>query len=136
MTTFLVRRLGFLVFVVFGVSVLTFAISHLVPADPVALVAGKETSPEKLAQIRHIYGLDKPLPPQYVTYMERLLQGDFRGAVFQHDQNDPAHTGGIEWQHGISRDRKRCTRRTVRNDCNECRHNDNSGSLHKAAHFG
>jgi peptide/nickel transport system permease protein len=76
MTTFLARRLGFLVFVIFGVSVLTFVISHLVPADPVALVAGKETSPAKLAQIRHTYGLDKPLPLQYVIYMERLARGD------------------------------------------------------------
>ncbi len=76
MTTFLARRLGFLVFVIFGVSIITFTISHLVPADPVALVAGKEASPAKLALIRHIYGLDQPLPLQYVTYMRRLLQGD------------------------------------------------------------
>ena len=76
MPTFLARRLGFLVFVIFGVSVITFVVSHLVPADPVTLIAGKAATPEKLAQIRHTYGLDQPLPLQYLTFMGRLLQGD------------------------------------------------------------
>ncbi len=44
MTTFLVRRLGFLVLVILGVSVITFTVSHVVPADPAALVAGKSSS--------------------------------------------------------------------------------------------
>ncbi|HZS89278.1 MAG TPA: ABC transporter permease [Chloroflexota bacterium] len=82
MTVFLVRRLGFLLFVVFGVSIITFVISHLVPADPVGLVAGKEASPAKLALIRHTYGLDQPLPVQYVAYMGHLLRGDLGLSTF------------------------------------------------------
>src|SRR5579883_1148248 len=76
MTTFLARRLGFLVLVVLGVSILTFVVSHLVPADPAALIAGKNASPATLAIIRHRYGLDKPLPLQYLSYMGGLLHGD------------------------------------------------------------
>lgn len=76
MTTFLVRRLGFLVLVIFGVSVITFTVSHIVPANPAALVAGKNATPEQLARIRHQYGLDQPLPQQYLTYMSNLLHGD------------------------------------------------------------
>lgn len=76
MPAFLARRLGFLVFVILGVSVLTFVVSHVVPADPAALVAGKDASPEKLAQIRHTLGLDQPLPVQYLSYMGNLLHGN------------------------------------------------------------
>jgi peptide/nickel transport system permease protein len=76
MTTFLARRLGFLVLVIFGVSIITFAVSHVVPANPVALIAGREATADKIAQIRHAYGLDQSLPQQYLTYMGKLLQGD------------------------------------------------------------
>jgi peptide/nickel transport system permease protein len=76
MTTFLARRMGFLVLVVLGVSILTFIVSHLVPADPAALIAGKNASPATLAIIRHRYGLDRPLPLQYLSYMGGLLHGD------------------------------------------------------------
>ncbi len=82
MTTFLVRRLGFLVLVVLGVSVLTFVVSHVVPADPAALVAGRDATPEKLAIIRHQLGLDKPLPLQYLSYMGNLLHGDLGYSSF------------------------------------------------------
>jgi peptide/nickel transport system permease protein len=83
-TTFLIRRLGFLVFVIFGVSVITFVVSHVVPADPVALVAGKNPSPTELAQIRHQYGLDQSLPQQYFTYMGKLLHGDLGDSLTSH----------------------------------------------------
>jgi peptide/nickel transport system permease protein len=83
-TTFLIRRLGFLVFVIFGVSVITFVVSHVVPADPIALVAGKNPTPAELAQIRHQYGLDQPLPQQYLTYMGRLLRGDLGDSLTSH----------------------------------------------------
>ncbi len=76
MSAYLARRLGFLVFVIIGVSILTFVVSHIVPADPAALVAGKDASPAKIAQIRHTLGLDKPVPLQYLSYMGNLLHGD------------------------------------------------------------
>jgi peptide/nickel transport system permease protein len=82
--TFLVRRLGFLVLVILGVSVITFTVSHVVPADPAALVAGKSSSVAELAHIRHDYGLDQPLPLQYVTYMSKLLRGDLGQSTFSH----------------------------------------------------
>ncbi len=84
MITFLVRRLGFLVLVILGVSVITFTISHIVPADPAALVAGKSASPDELARIRHEYGLDQSLPQQYLTYMGKLLHGDLGQSSYSH----------------------------------------------------
>jgi len=83
-TTFLVRRLGFLVLVILGVSLITFTVSHVVPADPAALVAGKSSTTAELARIRHDYGLDQPLPIQYLTYMSKLVRGDLGQSTFSH----------------------------------------------------
>ena len=84
MTTFLVRRLGFLVLVILGVSVITFMVSHVVPANPAALVAGKSASTAEIAQIRRDYGLDQSLPQQYLTYMGKLLHGDLGQSSYSH----------------------------------------------------
>jgi peptide/nickel transport system permease protein len=83
-TVFLARRLGFLVLVILGVSLITFTVSHIVPANPAALVAGKSATPAQLAQIRHEYGLDQSLPQQYLTYMGKLLHGDLGQSSYSH----------------------------------------------------
>ena len=59
------RRLILLVFVVFGVSVVTFVISHLIPGDPARMMAGERATNETVAHIRAELGLDKPVPVQY-----------------------------------------------------------------------
>ncbi len=71
------RRLILLVFVVFGVSVVTFVISHLIPGDPARLIAGDRASDQTVANIRHGLGLDQPLWRQYVIYVGQLAHGDF-----------------------------------------------------------
>jgi peptide/nickel transport system permease protein len=71
------RRLVFLVFVVFGVSVVTFAISHLIPGDPARMMAGDRATDQTVAHIRGELGLDRPVPEQYVAYVAKLLHGDF-----------------------------------------------------------
>jgi peptide/nickel transport system permease protein len=70
------RRLILLVFVVFGVSVVTFAISHLIPGDPARMMAGERASDEVVAHMRAVLGLDRPLVTQYVSYVAGLLHGD------------------------------------------------------------
>lgn len=75
-STYLIRRLGFLVWVVIGVSLLTFMISRVVPADPARLLLGREATQQQLVSLRHDLGLDRPLPVQYLSYMGALLRGD------------------------------------------------------------
>jgi peptide/nickel transport system permease protein len=84
MTTFLVRRLAFLVVVVIGVSLLTFVISHLVPADPARLLLGRTATAEQVTALRRNLGLDQPLPVQYLIYMGHLLHGDFGQSISSH----------------------------------------------------
>ena len=63
--------------VLLGISVFTFLMLHLVPGDPVTAIAGdKPLSDERIAQIRHQYGLDRPLWVQYGDYMGGVLRGD------------------------------------------------------------
>ncbi len=78
MTTFVLRRLIQLIPVLFGISVFTFLIVHLTPGDPVEIFAGdKPISEQQIVQIRHQYGLDRPLWRQYVSYVGGALHGDF-----------------------------------------------------------
>jgi peptide/nickel transport system permease protein len=75
------RWLGGLLVVVLGVSVVTFAISHLVPGDPARLLAGPRASPAAVARIRTELGLDQPLPLQYLRYLGGLAHGDLGTSI-------------------------------------------------------
>lgn len=73
----IVRRLLFLILVLFGLSLITFALSHIIPADPARLVAGPRASKASVDKIRERYGLNDPLATQYVNYVTGLLRFDF-----------------------------------------------------------
>jgi peptide/nickel transport system permease protein len=69
-----IRRLVHMIFVLFGISVLVFLIFFATPgADPAARIAGRNASPETLAQVRASFGLNRPLPVQYALMMQRLF---------------------------------------------------------------
>src|SRR4051794_11007318 len=76
MTRLVRRRLVSLPIVLFGMSLITFALTHIVPGDPARLMAGPHASGDQVAALRTQYGFDRPLPEQYVTYMGDLLHGD------------------------------------------------------------
>jgi peptide/nickel transport system permease protein len=75
------KRLFALLLVVVGVSLITFAISHLIPGDPARLIAGDRASDAIVAHIRHQLGLDLPLYQQYGRYMLDLLHGDLGTSI-------------------------------------------------------
>ncbi len=70
------KRLFSLIWVVLGVSLITFVISHLIPGDPARLIAGDRATDEIVANIRAQLGLDLPLYQQYWNYLTDLVQGD------------------------------------------------------------
>jgi len=76
MLQFIVRRLVFMIFVLFGMTLITFALTHVVPADPIRLLAGPHASRSEIATLRQAYGMDQSLPRQYVVYVKNLLHGD------------------------------------------------------------
>jgi peptide/nickel transport system permease protein len=70
----IVKRLGQMLFVMFGISVLVFLIFFATPgADPAARIAGRNASPEILEAVRKDFGFDRPLPVQYALMMKRLF---------------------------------------------------------------
>ncbi|WP_288402219.1 ABC transporter permease [uncultured Deinococcus sp.] len=76
MFVYILKRLGLMLFVLWGVTLTAFLISHTLPADPAAAVLGNNAREEQLAEFRQRYGLDQPLPVQYGLYMKGLLRGD------------------------------------------------------------
>jgi len=76
-TTYIARRLLLAVLVVWGVSVLTFVLAYMVPADPARVYAGSNATAQTVAHIRQQLGLNRPLPIQYVDYVNRALHGNF-----------------------------------------------------------
>jgi len=74
--SYTLRRIAYLVPVLLGVSIVSFSLLHLIPGDPAVVLAGVGARPEDLAGIRAEYGLDQPLPVQYVSYVSRAVQGD------------------------------------------------------------
>lgn len=75
MAQFLLRRLQHLVWVLLAVSMLVFLLIYL-SGDPVTLLAPLDASPEDKARISQLYGLDQPIPVQYVNFLRDALRGD------------------------------------------------------------
>jgi len=73
----ILRRLAFLLAVLVAITLLTFALLHLTPIDPAQVLAGPRATPAQLDALRHRYGLDQPLPVQYLLYLGALARGDF-----------------------------------------------------------
>jgi oligopeptide transport system permease protein len=78
MGKFVVRRLLQMGLVLFGASVILFVCLFVVPGDPIATSQGegRQLDPSTRAALEHRYGLDKPLPQQYLSYLGRLSKGD------------------------------------------------------------
>lgn len=73
---YILRRLALVVVVLLGLSIVTFTIAHLVPGDPVRLAAGPQATAEQIRKLEEEFGLDQPLPVQYLSYMKGILRGD------------------------------------------------------------
>jgi peptide/nickel transport system permease protein len=76
MRSFILRRAGAAVVVVLLSSVLIFVGLRALPGDTALALSGENRDPAALQATREKYGLDKPVPVQYVTWMSRVLQGD------------------------------------------------------------
>jgi peptide/nickel transport system permease protein len=76
MLRFVVRRLLLLLPILFGVSILVFAWVHKLPGGPAEALLGERSTPALVKQYREQYGLDEPLPVQYVKYVKELARGN------------------------------------------------------------
>ena len=78
---FIARRLILLIPVIVGVSIFTFAIAQIIPADPAAALCGEKCIGDAYEQNVKRLGLDKPVSEQYTIYVQNLMQGDWGESV-------------------------------------------------------
>jgi peptide/nickel transport system permease protein len=81
MRRFLVRRIGASLLVLLLASMVVFAGLRALPGDPALALAGESREPADLAYARHKFGLDQPLPVQYVKWLGHAVRGDFGQAT-------------------------------------------------------
>lgn len=71
-----IRRVLWVVPIVLGASIVAFAIMHVAPGSPWNR-EGRQLSPEMVERLTAQFGLDQPLPVQYLVWLSRIVQGDF-----------------------------------------------------------
>ena len=81
MTRFIVRRLLSSIPVLIGIVVLVFILVRVIPGEPCTAAFGEKATPTVCAAFTVRYGLDKPLPEQFVIYAGSLVQGDFGSSI-------------------------------------------------------
>jgi len=81
MLPFVIRRFLLLIPVFIGLSMLVFVIGRLLPGDPVQLAAGPHATREEIAALAAEFGLDQPLPVQYLAYAKGLAIGDWGRSI-------------------------------------------------------
>ena len=79
MKNYILKRLILLIPILIGITIITFLIIHLTPGEFTKINMQMDTraSPDSLAKLRHLYGLDKPLHIRYFDWLKRLIKFDF-----------------------------------------------------------
>lgn len=83
MATYLAQRLLQSLAVLVAVSVITFSLLYVLPADPARLVAGRSATQDVVERVRHELGLDRPVLQRYLGYLGGLLRGDLGRSYLQ-----------------------------------------------------
>ena len=83
MLRYLLKRLAILIPTFIGITVVCFLVIHLAPGEPTSMQAelNPKITPEAIQQLKHHYGLDKPLPVQYLIWMKNLARLDFGTSI-------------------------------------------------------
>ena len=82
MYAFIAKRLLISLLIVFMVSIFAFSLMHILPGEPARLVLGEEASQETVDRLRAELNLDRPLPVQYVLWIQGVFNGDFGMSIF------------------------------------------------------
>ncbi len=81
MTSYIMRRIGSMVPVVFGVITAVFLLVHMIPGDPVEIMLGETARPAQREELRKALKLDRPLYEQYLSYLQGLARGDLGTSI-------------------------------------------------------
>lgn len=104
MISYIIRRLGQAVIVILGVTVVVFFLRHLLPGSIARAIIGPKATPQQIATFNHQNGLDRPLPLQFIAFLNQIVHGNLGysfkqnmsvNAIIAHDlPNDTLLVGG------------------------------------------
>jgi ABC-type dipeptide/oligopeptide/nickel transport system permease component len=80
----IIRRLVLFLPTLFGVAAIVFVLLRVVPGDPIAMMIPPTASADDIARLRALYGLDQPIPQQFLTWLTQVLSGDFGRSISVH----------------------------------------------------
>lgn len=86
MLIFITRRVAYALLILLGVTLITYLLLFMLPADPARQIAGRSATPEVVENIRHQLGLDLPFYQQYFNYLKGLLHGDLGRSFIQRSE--------------------------------------------------
>src|SRR5437667_9738791 len=81
MWRYVARRLVLAIPTLLGASIIVFAMVHLAPGDPIAAIMPVDASKEQIEDIKKAYGLDRPLPVQYLKWLGHVVTGDLGKSI-------------------------------------------------------
>jgi peptide/nickel transport system permease protein len=86
---FIIRRLIYAIPTLIGISIITFAIARLAPGDPIRLFTFgiRDFTEADYQQLLHRYGLDKPMPLQYIDWITNAVRGNFGESLIYHRES-------------------------------------------------
>jgi peptide/nickel transport system permease protein len=84
---YLIRRLLWAGVLFIAVTIVTYVIFFIIPADPARLAAGQRATPDQIVRARHFLGLDRPVPVQYALFLKRLVLEHSLGHSFTNRQD-------------------------------------------------
>lgn len=82
MRKYLLRRIFWIIPVLFAVSTIVFFLIHIIPGDPVDLIIGERALPADRAQLAHELKLDQPVVAQYAGFLKGIVTGDWGKSIF------------------------------------------------------
>ncbi len=83
MLKYVLNRVFGLLITLLGVSVIVFMLVHMSPGDPIRIMLGEQARPDDVERLNRLYGFDRPLPVQYVSWLGSALQGDLGTSIRQ-----------------------------------------------------
>mgnify|MGYP000870043709 CR=1 FL=1 len=81
MFQYIIRRILLAIPVLFGIMLVTFALTRMIPGEPCRAMLGEKATAEVCERFTKQYGLDKPIPVQFAVYMGKIVQGDFGNSI-------------------------------------------------------
>jgi peptide/nickel transport system permease protein len=86
MAIYILRRLFEVALILLGITLVTYVLLYMLPADPVRQIAGRSATAQTVENIRRQLGLDLPVYQQYWRYLSALLQGDLGRSYIQRSE--------------------------------------------------